>query len=255
MRRRGRARRASLRPPQGWPTVAWELLIVVAGVLIALGAQQLVSDWADRRQAGRATEALRDELATHYMWSVEWRVVEPCIRAQIDRLAGRVMSSGSRLNPAPSYTEPGFDFFVLRMPSRNYQDGVWRSALVDGATGDLPAHVRNELTFHYRQVSALETMTAQNDADYQRLYSLSRPLELDPAVRASLLQQLDGLRGRAELMSFFSGQLLRHIEVVGMVPDREGVARRQRAGGTYRFCRARGFPTRSLKDAMVSVDT
>ena len=31
-----------LKPPNGWHAVGWELLIVTLGVLVALGAQQLV---------------------------------------------------------------------------------------------------------------------------------------------------------------------------------------------------------------------
>ncbi len=33
-----------LKPPHGWAAVAWELAIVTLGVLIALGAQQIVED-------------------------------------------------------------------------------------------------------------------------------------------------------------------------------------------------------------------
>ena len=38
-------RMLKVRPPHGWGAVAWELGIVVLGVLIALGAQQLVESW------------------------------------------------------------------------------------------------------------------------------------------------------------------------------------------------------------------
>jgi hypothetical protein len=72
---------SGLKPPHGWNVVAWDLAIVTLGVLIALVVQQ----WADERNTDHRTrEALagiKDEMASHYIQSVEWRVVEPCIVA------------------------------------------------------------------------------------------------------------------------------------------------------------------------------
>ena len=93
-----------LKPPNGWGAVAWELGIVTAGVLIALGVQQ----WADERswkaKASQSLGAIRDELAKHYSWSVEWRVVAPCVRGQIEQRAAMlewsVILSGVRLSMA-----------------------------------------------------------------------------------------------------------------------------------------------------------
>ena len=82
-----------LSPPHGWRAVTWELGIVTLGVLIALGAQQ----WAEARswdaKLRQSRAAISDELAKHYNWSVEWRIVLPCLIAQTDRLRDRVEQS------------------------------------------------------------------------------------------------------------------------------------------------------------------
>ena len=74
------------KPLHGWREFLGEVGIIVVGVLIALGAEQVVEmiGWRDR--ASSARQSLRGELADHYEDAVEWRTVEPCIDAQLDRL-------------------------------------------------------------------------------------------------------------------------------------------------------------------------
>ena len=75
-----------LTPPHGWSAVAWELAIVTLGVLIALGAQQVVDDihWRgemrDFRTAVRAE--ISDDLATYPYRRDQNR----CMTARLDEL-------------------------------------------------------------------------------------------------------------------------------------------------------------------------
>ncbi len=242
-----------LQPPHGWNAVAWELGIVTLGVLVALAAQQWVEErsWRDKAQAGKA--AVRQELALHYAWSVEWRVIQPCVSAQIEGLQARVMASGDRLNPAPIHSEDGLPRFVIRMPSKDYESSVWQSLIGDGVTSYLDPALRSELSAHYSQAATMIGLTARNESDYQRLSSLSRPLLLDPTVRFSLVQSLEELRGRVEFMDLQSGQLIDHIQKVGMIPDRANARREVERFGTYRFCKAQRLPMRSFDEAMRAV--
>lgn len=246
-------RMLKLRPPNGWQAVGWELAIVTLGVLLALAAQQWAEGRTWRAKAINATVALKEEVAAHYGWSVEWRAVAPCIVAQIDRLQKRVLASGERLEPAPVYAEPGFRGFVVRVPSKEYDDTVWEATISDGVSSHLDPALRRELSAHYAQVRFMIDLTARNNVDYQRIRSLGRPLPLDASVRFSLLERLDEMRGRAEFMDLLSGQMIDHVINAKMVPPpnvaRDAVMR----WGTFRFCRAQGFPTRSLAEAMTPV--
>ena len=246
-------RMLKLKPPNGWSTVAWELVIVTLGVLIALAAQQ----WAESRswslRARAATIAIREEVMRHHISAVEWRIVEPCIQSQIDVLQRRVLASDDTLDPAPIHSEPGFDAYVLRMPNRNYNETAWQAAISDGVNSHLDKTIRAELSDHYVGMRRVHEMNEQNNLTYQRLLSLSRPIPLDPMVRYALLQTLDELRGRVELMGHLSGQMIDHITVAGMLPP-EDVERRVLANyGTYRFCRERRLPLRSLREARTPI--
>lgn len=241
-----------VRPPNGWPAVWWELAIVTLGVLIALIVQQWADGraWAGKAEATRA--ALREELAQHYSWSVEWRAVAPCMLAQIERLRRRVLASGATLEPAPVFRNANFSF-VLRLPSKEYGRSVYEAALADGVMQRFGPDFRRELNSHYAQVDFLEAMTRQNGGDYQELFGLSRAIPLDPGVRFELLRTLDRLAGRIEYMDLLSGQLIDHVANVGMVPAAAGVRHDVERFGTWSFCRGQRLPLRTFRQAMTPV--
>lgn len=246
-------RMLKLKPPNGWGAVVWELGIVTLGVLIALGAQQWVEERSWSSKITLAEAAIRDELAKHYSWSVEWRVVEPCILAQIDVLQRRIAKSGSRLDPAPQYSDDAISQFVLRMPSKDYPNGAWQAAVSDGVAPRFAPEVRSELNDHYVQAAAVQDESVKNTEEFTSLQTLKRPIPLDPMVRFTLLNRLDTLRGRVDFMSLQSGQLIDHIRKVGMLPDPVRARRDVERFGTYKFCRAHGLPMRSFADAMTAV--
>lgn len=238
-----------LKPPNGWNAVAWELAIVTLGVLIALAIQQWAENRSWRSKAHDATAAFRNELGNHYKWAVEWRVVEPCIIAQLDRLQQRLLSSGATLDPAPVYSDRAFTNFVIRLPSKDFDTSAWQSSISDGVSPHFDPAMRQELDAHYVEVRSMVNLTARNDVDYQRLLSLSQPLPLDPMVRFSLLQTLAELRGRTWYMALQSGQMIDHITRLGMVPPPNVTRQAVMSFGTYKFCSAQGLPTRSVDEA------
>jgi hypothetical protein len=104
---------------QDWVAIIIELAVVTFGILLALATQQWAADRAERNKFEETMAALRDELAEHYLYAVEFRTVYPCLQTQVDRLRERVLSSQSVLTPAPIYEDENFHF-VLRLQSKTY---------------------------------------------------------------------------------------------------------------------------------------
>ena len=242
-----------LKPPQSWNAVAWELGIVTLGVLIALAAQQ----WADQRGAEARTRlalvGIRDELANHYRSSIEWRVVEPCIIAQIDQLTARVLKSGATLDPAPIEREGDNFHFVLRTPSKEYPRSSWDAATNEGLVARLDPTLRNELNALYAQIDELNAMGRNSQSDTLGLNELGQPLPLDPATRYAMIRQLQDIRGRAEYRDTISGQLISHMQSVHMLPPIEQARALTERFGTFKYCKVHGLPLRSFAAAMKAI--
>lgn len=242
-----------LKPPHGWAVVAWDLAIVTLGVLIALVVQQ----WADERSTDRRTvqalNGIRAELTNHYRSSIEWRVVEPCILAQIDTLTTRVLKSGDRLDPTPIESESDDFQFVLRTPSKEYPRSSWDAATGEGLVTRFEPSVRNRLTAYYAQIDELNAMGRANYTDTLGMNQLGQSLPLDPSTRYAIIHQLQDIRGRTEFRDNISGQLIDHMQKLHMEPGiTEARALTQRYG-TYRYCRAHHLPMRTFEQAMQAI--
>lgn len=248
-------RMLKLNPPNGWRAVVWELGIVTLGVLIALAAQQ----WAEARswsaKATSARKALRIELADHHDHAVEWRVVAPCIAAQLDVLERRVLASKGKLDPAPLHAEDFYGedpyTFAIRTPSRPYDDSVWQATNGEGVSSFLQDDERLELGWHYGQAKDSDE---QNDLVTQlasRLSVLTKSIDLDPGVKMAIHQQIDELRGHNRWMIIRTGQLVDHIVKLDMVPPRKRIEAFVAKSGTAKFCRAQGFPMLPLTKALI----
>lgn len=241
-----------LKPPHGWTAVAWELGIVTLGVLIALAAQQWANDRAQRNQMDVSMNAVREEMAEHYGYAVEYRVVYPCLRAQMDRLRDRVLNSGATVDPLPLYQDETFHY-VIREPSKNYPSDAWQAAVADGTTQRLEPGMRRILAGHHAQIPIIEDITIANEASDMAFIALTHPLPLDADVRFSILKEVEQERARMENMDFLNGQLIDYIQSAGALPPAKDAIAVVQHYGTYQFCKAHGLPTRSFKDAMQAV--
>ena len=241
-------RMLKLNPPNGWRAVVWELAIVTLGVLIALAAQQWVEDRSWRQKAGDARIALREELrATHYR-AVEWRVVEPCIQAQLDRLEKRVVTTGNRLEPAPIFRDR-FGQFNLRTPGRNFINSVWASVIDEGISSRLASEERQGLAAQYHESDYMGELGRQMRSRVTSLMSLSRPLELDPAIKLSLLQTIDQVRGNAADMAIIASYMVGRSQQLNVSPKSGEIGQFIEESGTFKFCRSQNLPTLPLVEA------
>ncbi len=72
-----------LKPLHGWRQFTGEVGIIVLGVLIALGAQQLAQALTDRVDAERARKAIRSELQMNMARLASRSAVRPCVERRL----------------------------------------------------------------------------------------------------------------------------------------------------------------------------
>ena len=132
-----------LRPPHGWHAVAWELLIVTLGVLIALGAQQVAEGWQWRHRTDEARVRLAWELGTMSAQLYERVIVQQCLLDRLNFLADRIEKSGTAWEAAPEQFTGSERYFTNRLPvayrppHRDLVDGIWVNIQSDGTLAHL----------------------------------------------------------------------------------------------------------------------
>lgn len=241
-----------LKPPSGWNAVGWELAIVTIGVLVALAAQQWAENRSWQQKALDSKAALREELALHYNYAVEFRVVSPCVQSQLETLRDRVLASGDTLTPAPIYSESNGSY-VLRIPAKFYSSDVWDEAIGDGIVRHFETEFRRRLAENYASIDTIRRLNAASNEAEQSLMVLTHPLPLDPPTRYALIRDIELLRSRLEYLDLLNGQLIDSVEHLEMVPPAEEARAVTLRYGTYHFCKARNLPLRPFEEAMRAI--
>jgi len=96
------------KPLHGWREFAGEVGIIVIGVLIALGAEQLIERLQWRDKVHETTIQLDAELHRDAVSAYDWLVVSPCVDGQLQAIDAALASARQthRLRPTPAFTPP-----------------------------------------------------------------------------------------------------------------------------------------------------
>lgn len=192
-----------LNPPNGWNAVAWELAIVVVGVVIALAAQQAVETLRWRDEVRRTEEALTIEIAESIVHASERQMVGRCLSDRLTYLIGKVSSNKGPWDGDPMALQQTASVVqsvpaAYRTPNRKWNDNVWEAA----KNGDVFTHMPRERVAGFSRIYAIvEGLRKDNELEHQifpQLLYLSFDAELDGAARQQALAalgRLDWLNG------------------------------------------------------------
>ena len=223
------------KPLHGWREFAGEVGIIVVGVLIALGAEQVVESAHWRSEAREATDSLRDELADHYGTASEMVIAQPCIDQQLVTLEKSLLKPGPYV-PVPTYSGSAGNF-VFRAPTRSWADNVWRTVVSEGIATHLDSALRFRLAAYYAELDSMRTSNHDTNLLAAKLRILAQPIQPDAATRANLMQQIEEARGQFAFMKLYGNQVVGMIDDVGMRPPQAYVAEGIAQSGTLQFCR------------------
>lgn len=220
-----------LNPPNGWNAVFWELAIVVIGVLIALGAQQVVETLRWRDEVRSTEDALTIEIAASVLHASERQLVNRCLSDRLTHLIGKISSNEGPWSgdPMPINKSPRAVTTVwaapYRTPNRPWSGDVWEAAQSAGVFN----HMRRERVAAFSKVYArIEGLRKVNEVEHQvfpQLLYLSFDTPLDAAARQQALGglgRLDWLRGTILLDG---KMLIDEVKALGLDFSRTGLQR------------------------------
>lgn len=198
---------------EGWRRFAMEIAIVVIGVLIALAAQQIVTDWNEKLQGKTALAAVRQELAVNAGTFEERTLQQPCIERRLDEMS-RALREARRTGRLPAIDKIG------RSIARPTVRSAWEEAAQSGAVHRWPARDRIAIASTYSQQQPSDAMTLAEAALWMRLGTSEMTGE---AVSPGDLTLLSEILGQLRFYSWNNGidarQQLDQITALGIAPN------------------------------------
>ena len=228
------------KPPHSWSDLLREVGVIVVGILLALGAEQIIERLHWREQTRIAEEGIKGELKTSLMNVYERLIVAPCLRGQIRVLGTRLREPGTHWTAAPFKLQGStIDTElprVYRAPSRAYTDDVWKNAVSAGVIGHMAVARVAFFSEQYHETEAMERFQDAEADAASRLTVLGGDAELSPDARATLLGNLGDVDYTNSLMVNIAEDLIinqrnasLHYDKAAVERDRSKLVRYERA--------------------------
>ena len=227
-------------PLHGWRTFAAEVGIIVLGVLIALGAQQVVEGLHWRGDVREADQRMREDIVTNLNNASERFAIDPCLRTRLAELRDSLVLDrpswpGSRASFANDVYKSGFPS-VYRTPNRPWLQESWNTAL----NGEVLNHFKpdrvRQFAFIFDDVALLEQTQADEVETSSNLGDLAFAGPITAEERRAnlkLVAKLDALDART---LYLAHVLLDNARQAGIGPDpqqlREAIDQQRAYRGT-----------------------
>lgn len=211
------------KPIHGWREFAGEVGIIVVGVLIALGAEQMVSTWRWQGEVSDSDRRISQDLSDDLVNAYERLAINACLAPRLAELRDELLMDqaiwpGSRAHFAKDLYNPGFPS-VYRTPNRTWSKAAWETASDGETLGHFGADRASQFADLFAAVSSLERGQAEEGETAALLGDLAFPGPITAAERRAnlkLVAKLDGLNAR---IIFASRQILENAAKAGVKPD------------------------------------
>ncbi len=160
-----------LKPMHGWRQFGGEVGIIVLGVLIALGAQQLAQNIQQRSEADEARGAVRGELEVNMSRLASRATQKHCVENRIEEIQALLDKASSN----PSITTPGW---VGRPQYWSMQTVRWDAVAQSGRAALLPSDDLADYGALYSWMDNINGVMTTEQADWARLRTLEHMSKL-----------------------------------------------------------------------------
>lgn len=207
----------------GWREFTKEVGIIVVGVLIALGAEQIVATIHERNVAAEARQNVRAEAALNLSFIQERITSQPCINRRLSELSA-ILGRAGEGTPRPRPT------WISLPPTIPFFTGRWQAATASGRNSLFPASEQEQFGQVYQifeRYNDYESREQQVWADLRALESWEGPL--GPDARLAFAKALQQAKYLAWDLNYAGTYALRTGTAMGLL-------HRSAAGPTAAIC-------------------
>lgn len=197
------------KPMHGWRVFAGEVGIIVIGVLIALGAEQVVQASHQRQEAKQADDIIRAELGLNLGRLQSRDQVRQCVDKRIGEI--QAILDGAADNPVivtPSW--------IGRPQYWAFLSGRWEAETQAGNTALIDRHKLGEYGLMYAKMGDLLNEMAFEQTDWAKLRTLEHLKRLDPAAAFQLNTALQDARYRNWRLALVTSQVFDQAKPLGL---------------------------------------
>ena len=218
------------KPLHGWREFVGEVGIIVLGVLIALGFEQLVDRWRWHREVESTRQAIANELVDASNQGAMRIAVEDCLRDRIGELAAKLDGSNGRwtadpmpLSPAAQPT-PHWDNRsmgrVYSVPLVGWSLDAWDTAKSDGVLDHMSRDEAASYSQVYGEIAAIREYQNQELLLESNLSFLSADQRLDDRSRNDALGKLGQLDALNATNAGLSSLIIEQMKSLHLNVDR-----------------------------------
>lgn len=211
------------KPLHGWREFAGEVGIIVIGVLIALGAEQVVEDWRWHQRIHDAEASMSRELGDDDGAQAYARLaVAPCIRQHLDAVEQSLIAERDKGMPfiSPKVSTP---------PFRTWDNDAWRAAVSSGVTSHMTTGKAYDWSSPYALIGDMDQGAMREFTDWAELTRLATlPPHPSEAERQRIFAALAHARQDNEFLAWMSDKFIRYSQIVGVGVS--GAAKRKQIG-------------------------
>jgi hypothetical protein len=211
------------KPLHGWREFAGEVGIIVVGVLIALGAEQLVQEWHWRGEVREADRRLVQEMSFDLANAYERFAIDPCLLQQLIELRDQLVKggpdwAGSQATFAKDIYHSGFPS-VYRTPNRPWSQASWRTALSGETLSHFDAQRVEAFSLLHNTLDALDRNQDEEVQASEALGDLAFAGPITPSDRRADLKSVARLDTLNSRMLYLSRELIDNARAAGISPD------------------------------------
>src|ERR1700761_9658750 len=196
-----------------------EYLIIVVGVLTALGAEQVAEAAHWSHAVHEAKDSIHEELMMATVFADERLARKACADAYLDELAAAVAASPAQWEPRP--------FEYCGLPHKDVYTGywrpwpteVWQSIEAGGAVSHFDSKYRLQAPFVFNFIREIGELSREERGLATELAPLGYRLTMTPDAKAGFLKTIAGVRAASDWMAVYSNDLEGSIKELGEAPS------------------------------------
>ena len=194
------------KPLHGWRAFTGEVGIIVIGVLIALGAEQLVENWRWRSHVVEAKDDLKSELYDALYQSRERSAGQACVERKLERLETLID------RPSPPAVPIGLNI----APIRPWSTSAWDSVIASEAVTHMRPDERTQYAGIYSMIRSTHDLNMDEFKAGTELAMLRHGGPLSEQTQDRLRSTIAQLRGYNAILGLGGAQMSRKIHELGI---------------------------------------